>query len=341
MAEPREAKKQPRRDDEEARSGLLATAGCVAAGAILGALAGIIAKGADLDPTAQQGITIFVCIASTAIGLLLVRDARPQESAIGTIVTLLGVAAAVVAALIAVGGIEDEPALGCINTEGPLEVTVSAEAAVLFSRATPASDPKGLLIRGCRVRALRYCVGAQHRDALQEGVYDSRWFVLSDDQGLLASGDTAGTTPREEEPSRCAGSTLEPDQVTFEAAVFDEEQGRVALLAQAPRAAFIGFAIALPDGRFKRLGWDRAPENDLPTVAVAPPEATRGATVIAVACMAFLRPVDGVTDSAALGRGRAPDQPLPTVVQPTAEAAEDAACDAGIPAPPDAGVPLE
>jgi len=72
----------------------------------------------------------------------------------------------------------------------------------------------------------------------------------------------------------------------------------------------------------------------------APEEAQLGVTVVAVACMAFNRPVAAVTDSAPLAAGRAPAAALPTVIQPKpSERPGEAACQAGVPAPDDAGVP--
>lgn len=105
-----------------------------------------------------------------------------------------------------------------------------------------------------------------------------------------------------------------PARVDVEAAVFDIAQRRVSILAKAPRAAFIGFALAMPNGKWKRLGWDRAPENDRPMIADAP-DATRGATIIAVACLAFQRPVEA-RDQARLGVGTVAPKDCPSLRNP-------------------------
>jgi hypothetical protein len=298
------------------------------------AVAVTVARAGDFDPTGQRIVTVLFAGGALFVLLIVRRDLCPDP--LSGVLTLTGITGTVVAVLITVGAIEDEPAPGCINTDGPIAATVSGfeGSAVLFSRATPASDAKGLLTRGCKLRALGYCIGASHRDALQEGINDVRWLLLSGRQGLIGAGDIAGTIPRGESAMvKCPGGLDLPDRVDVGAATIDRAQGRVSILARASRAAFIGFALALPDGTWKRLGWDRAPENDVPMIAEVP-EATRGATIIAVACVGFQRPV-AARDQERLQVGTVAPKDLPYVTQPTSQRPEDAACDAGIPDPAD------
>jgi hypothetical protein len=288
-----------------------------------------IVQALGLDPTGQR-VVAFACV-GTALLLLAGNSRVKAGEPVAVIATLLGICTAAVAALGYIGPIEAEPPLGCINSSGEIDATVSGETTVVFSRATPASEPKRLLLRGCQLKAEGYCVGAVHQDALENQVLDSRWLILSDNQGLVPAGRTVGNTPAHAH-KRCAGDVPRPDHLTFTAAELDRAKATVALQAVAPRAAFVGFALEHPDGRWVRLGWDKTPEDDQPLNAPAPAEAVRGAEVAAVACIAFRRS-SGPVRRATLGRGRTDRTDLPVVKQPIWSRPEQAACDAAVPPP--------
>lgn len=309
---------------------LLLVIAYVGAGAIAAVLAVETAQLFGLDPEGQR-VVAFVVVGA-ALVLLAFNPRLRQGDPVAVAATLLGISVAVVGALSYVGPIEEEPALGCINSDGHLDATISAETAVVFSRATPASEPRRMLLRGCQIHPTGWCVGAVHGDVLEQEVRDSRWLLLPDDEGLVASGHTVGTTPPDEEPSKCPGGVGRPDQVDFTAAIVDARSSTVALQARAPRAAFIGFAMRRDDGRWARLGWDKAPEDDVALHAPMPPDAKPGAQIAAVACIAFLRP-SGAVGQATLGRGRAKPTELPLVKQPVAERPGDAACNSAVPPP--------
>lgn len=111
------------------------------------------------------------------------------------LVAVVGLATAAFAALSVTGAVERPPEPGCINTEGDNKATVANEAARLFAGPSPNADPLGLALRGCKLQYGGYWIGEVHRDVSENTVLDSRWLILSDDQRLIASGDTVGTTP--------------------------------------------------------------------------------------------------------------------------------------------------
>ena len=299
------------------------------AGTLAAVLAVEVAKALGSDPQGQR-VVAFACVGSAL--LLLLSNNRVREGGpITVIATLIGGSAAAVAALSYVGPIEAEPQRGCINSDGPFDVTVSGETTVLFSQASSTSQPKGLLLLGCQLKAEGYCIGTVHRDAIEEQVIDTRWLILSEDQGLIPAGRTAGHVPADARKA-CPGGVPPPDKLNFSAAVLDVSKATVAVQAVAPRAAFIGFAFKLPSNRWRRLGWDKTPEDSQPLNAPAPAEATPGLEIAAVACVAF-RHSSGPVRYAKLGRGTTSPTELPAVKQPTSARPEHAACDAAIPPP--------
>jgi hypothetical protein len=293
---------------------------------------GLVDAGRDL-----QRVAAFVCVAGALAVVFSKQDLRPSDS-LGVIATVVGLAVSSVAALGTIGSIDEVPALGCIASEGRLKATISKEAATVWSEATPASPATGfLLLQGCRMKFTGYCLGAVHRDAFEQEVTDSRWLIISDGRGLVASGHTVGTIPEDETPSKCPGSTGPPGPVRFRSAEIDSSTQRIRLFAQSDRAAIIGFAIREND-QWKRLGWDTSAIDEEPVV-VAFPQATTphaGATVAAIACIGYQRP-SGKATSGRLASGDVPASKDPAAepsnVQPTARPMADAACDASVPPP--------
>lgn len=219
----------------------------------------LVARGLGVTRQGQQVIA-FVCIAGALLALSLNASARPDDPA-SFVATMVALGVAGVAALTIIGPIQRDAGLGCIVSDGPIKATISADEAIIFARATPDSDSKGLLLRGCNVGFVGYCIGAVHPDVLQFGLNDSRWMKLSDGQGLVPSGQTVGTTPASLRPSSCPGGVKPPNALAFKGAIVDVVRGRLSLLAQAPRAALIGFAAELPDGRWRRVSSPAGPER--------------------------------------------------------------------------------
>jgi len=211
---------------------------------------GWLGAGRDL-----QRVAAFVCVISALVVVFSKEDLRPSDS-LSVIATVVGLAISSVAALGVIGSIEKVPDLGCVASEGHINVTISKDAATVWSQASPASPATGLLLlRGCQMKFTGYCIGAIHRDAIEQNVTDSRWLIISDGRGLVASGHTVGTIPKEEKPQQCPGSVKPPGVVRFQSAELDSKTARIRLFAHSDRAAIIGFALREGD-HWKRLGWD-------------------------------------------------------------------------------------
>jgi hypothetical protein len=325
MADRKDPDRRPKRKPLHRRAWVRAAAYMV--GGLLVALGAVILmRSLDADRDAQRIAAFFVVVG--ALFLLLRNENIETKDPLTVLATLIGLGGAAVAALTLVGSIETPPPLGCINTDGPIRGTVGAETTTIYARATQASEPQGLLLRGCQLEFEGYCIGSVHFDATVDAVRDTRWMILSGGRGLVASGDTVGTTPRDLGPSKCAGGVPPPDRLVFHEAAIDGTSGLVRLQAVAPRAAVIGFALQLRDGRWRRLGWDKIADDDIPLVARVPAEARVGATVSATPCIAFQRPA-GPTRYARLRRGDAAGR-APFVRQPVGWNPREVACQAGI-----------
>jgi hypothetical protein len=273
----------------------------------------------------QQAIAFF-CIAGTLLFLTLNQRARPEDP-VAAVATLVTLAVAGVGALNTIGPIERDPGRGCILSDGPIKGTIGSDKTIIFAKANFDSDPRGLLLSGCNLGFVGYCIGAVHPDAAEPDVVDSRWLILSGHQGLVPSGQVVGTTPRRP-PDRCPGNRPVPDRVAFKAAVLDPRQQQLTLSAQSPGAAMIGFSLRLPDGRWRRIGWDRGAADDQPLRVPVPSGLKRGSVVAASACVAFQRP-GRATATATVGVGRASGTlQTPGFDEPIHRSPAQAGCDA-------------
>ncbi len=221
----------------------------------------------DLRPTSDAGASLPT----------LVRDVR--LAAVSGLVALTVATAALITGLLG-GGDETDS----------FEMTTAGET-VVFARATPASDTVGLLLSGKEVVAGGYCVGAVHRDVLDDAVLDSRWVIIDRPDGLVPAGGLVGTIPADLAPMNCPGALQPPDKISVLTAVIDRRNERLELKADAPRAAFVGFAVRTTSGGWQRVGWDRAPGAPDPVVLPLPLEAEAPELdrVAAVACIAYRR----------------------------------------------------
>jgi hypothetical protein len=280
-----------------------------------------------------QRVAAFLCVGGALAVVFSKEDLRPADS-LGVIATVVGLAVSSAAALGVIGSIEEAPALGCVSSDGDLRATISNDAATVWSEATPASPATGvLLLKGCQMRFTGYCLGAIHRDAMEDQVTDSRWLILSDGRGLVAAGHTVGTIPEDEQPQPCPGSVQPPGPVSFTSAEIDPRTKRIQLLAQADRAAIIGFVIKNGD-QWQRLGWDTKAMDEEPVVVAFPrgTQAASGATVAAVACIGFERP-SGQLAARPLATGVVPAGQEPSNAQPESDTADETACAASVPPP--------
>lgn len=319
---------------------LLLVLAAVAAGAVLAALAVWLLRNAGATPQLQR-IVAFVCVGS-ALLLAMLRGRVGPDDGLSAAATLIAVSAVAVAALTYVGSVDKDPQFGCINSHGPLDATVSGNVSVVYSRPTAASDPEGLLLRGCEVHAVSWCVGAIHEDAIEAKVFDVRWLELESDKGFVPVGRTVSQRlPDGDRDDDCTGGIAPPKDITFTLAVLDRETGDVGLTATTKGAAFIGFAIRRSDDRWQRLGWDYEADDDQPVVLPPPAAGARaGDEVVAVACLGYQQPAESdgvpVTQRAPLelARGLERDPKRGATAQPLGKTASDAACNSAVPTPP-------
>jgi hypothetical protein len=299
-------------------------------GGLLAALGVVVIMrwaGADRD---MQRIAAFVLVIGALLLLLRSNPAAAQDP-FAAVVTLVGLGVASVGALSFIGSIETPAPPGCLNTDGPIRATVKAEYAVIGSKADLASDPKGLVVRGCQLKFTGYCIGAVHQDEFDPRVPDARWLILPDGRGLIEAGSMAGTIPRDADPSKCPGGVRAPTKIVFSKAVIDEKTERVLLQAVAPRAAMIGFALKRRDGQWQRIGWDPTAEGGGPETLYLPARASVGTTVAATACIALRRPAPAPTKQLSLaGPGRSGTLLKFHVLQPVGSDPREVACKAGI-----------
>lgn len=254
------------------------------------ALAVVVLRAVDASPELQSVAVFFV----VGVALLLVIHAVLTETTepIGILGAAVAIALGVVSALNYLQIIEPDPPVGCLNSHGAIHSSAAADKTIVDSKATSLSDPRALLLPGCALKFTGYCIGAVHGDATQgEDVREARWLILADDQGLVAAGDTVGTIPADTQPSPCRGGLKSPARPAFSSAVADARDSVAEFDERADRAAYVGFAIEQPDRRWQRLGWDRLPADDDPTVLPVPPGTRPGARVAAATCVGVQRPV--------------------------------------------------
>jgi hypothetical protein len=307
--------------------GVARTVGYLLAGLLVGFVVVVVMRSVGADRDAQR-IGAFVSVIG-ALLLLLRSGSIETRDPLAVLVTLLALGAASVSALSFIGSIEEPARLGCLNTDGPIQATVRVSSTV-YSRARLDSDPKGLVLRGCQLRFTGYCIGTVHQNVFDREIPDSRWLILADGRGLVAAGDTVGTIPRHVDPSKCPGGVSAPNALSFTKAVIDERTDRALLLARAPRAAMIGFALKRPDGRWQRLGWNRTAEAGGSETFYLPARASVGSLVAATACMALRRPAGATKQLRLGGPGRSGTPPRFRVTQPIGSQPSDVACDAGL-----------
>jgi hypothetical protein len=304
-----------------ARLIVIAAPVCAALTAVLLALA----KAAGLNPREQF---VVACVTVAALFSILTVSRQVKGEGLTVLSAALALGPLIVAALAFTGSIDPIAPNGCISAKGRYKVSISGETAVVYSRATPASEPKQLLLQGCLIRFDEYCLGTVHRDILEQQVRDSRWIILPHGQGLVAAGFTVGTIP-DVPPSSCPGSVAAPSHVAITKAVLDKHRRRITIVAAAPRAAVIGFAVRA-GGTWRRLGWDQTASDGRGKVFAAPKEAVVGSEVVAVACTAFRRPTKA-TASAPL---KLADQPIRhealALPQPAGARPEAVACDSAV-----------
>lgn len=309
----------------------------VLAGALIAAAAVGLLKILGVG-TQVQRVTAFICVGGPLLWLAERRGIGPEDP-LSRVATLIAVSALAVAALTYVGSVDKDAAFGCINTNGPLDETISGETAVVYSQATPASEARRLLLRGCVVRGVAWCSGAVHQDAIEKRVFDARWLVLSGGQGMVPVGRTVGEPlPEDERDDACEGAIPPPRELALSSAVVDRSSGVLGLTARTKGAAFVGFAIRRSDRRWQRLGWDYEAQDDLPVVLPAPsPPALSGTEVTAVACLGYRQPAihdeKVVAQAGTLSPGRGLRTDRPTAMQPVKATPEAAACDSAVPTP--------
>jgi hypothetical protein len=277
-----------------------------------------------------------LCVVAGLLLVLINEEVKPTDS-FAVLTTVMGLAAATVAALSFVGSIDPPPSRGCI-TGSDYNATVAAEIAIVSARATPVADPVDLALRGCRLKVVGYCIGAVHTNALERQILDSRWLILDDEAGIVAAGAVVGGIPTGSAPQPCPGSRSPPSSPRFEEASYDAKRGMLRLLARSERAAFIGFALRLRSGHWQRVGWDDTPADDEPLVRLALTEGIAvGDAVAAVACIGYHDP-SGTPTQVSLGRGTIHHRSQPVAVaQPVGASPASVACESGIlPASPGA-----
>jgi hypothetical protein len=319
------------------RAGILIVLGVLIIAALLAVGVVALLKAGGATPQLQRAVA-FALIALPLVALGLWRQVGPDDP-LTAAAALIAVSTVVVAALTYVGSVDKDPSFGCINTNGPLEETVSGETSIVYSGATPASTARKLLVRGCELHGVTWCVGAVHQDAIEKRVFDSRWLVLSGGQGLVPIGRTVGAPlPEDKRDDDCEGGVSPPESVDLVLAGLDKRRGVVALRANVPHVAFVGYAIRRSDERWQRLGWDYEADDDVAVVLPAPnPPARPGDEVEAVACLGYRQPAirggSVVSDSARLRYGQGFSTGRPASEQPYASTAGEAACTSSVPLP--------
>jgi hypothetical protein len=256
----------------------------------------------------MQRAAAFICVAG-ALWALIRNEQLEVGDAMRVAATVFALAVSTVALLGIIGSIEEVPPLGCVSSEGKIQATISADTGtIVWTKATPGSDATGLLlVRGCRLKFSGWCLGAIHLNARDTAVTDSRWLILSDGRGLVASGHTIGTIPRGMEPENCPGQVDPPGPVEFREAWVDAKTKRIRLLARSSHAAMIGFAVR-EGNRWRRLGWDTYAVDEQPVTLQFPAgeSVKAGERIAAVPCIAFERP----TNRDVAGAGQAKEKTL-------------------------------
>jgi hypothetical protein len=280
----------------------------------------------------KRGVVVSIGLVVVASTLFVAFSGNKEaRERFAFFVTLSGIASLVVTVLVATGAIEFQPDRGCLSTSGQYSATVSAPKAVLYAKATTSSKPTGMLLAGCQFSYNSYCVGQVHPDALYATVPDSRLLILPG-HGLLPSGQTVGPAPTDSSPSSCAESRAPPDTVVLRSARLVDRKQRLALYAQAPHAAFIGFAAEVAPGQWRRVAWDRTPGDPVGQLALTVDGVHLGTPVFAVPCLGFLHPYGaGAQVELQPGPATRPLEPLPGKAREPAPQSDPsaAACNAG------------
>ena len=237
------------------------------------------------------------------------------------------VAAGIALAVILVGG-EDSP--GC-GGDGAFEMTTYKDGAHLYEKATTASQVLHQVKGGCKARFVSYCYGRVHNDSTFEHVRDIRWLIRAGGEGLMPNGETVGQIPPDVPTQRCPGGFPAPRKFTFTRARISKNGRWVELHARAPRAAVIGFALRLPNGRWRRVGWDDVAGDDAPLHMDLFIKAKPGDKIVSIPCIGWKVPVEAKPKTLALKPGDVRKPTGPFVEQPVKATAVDAACDAGTP----------
>lgn len=295
-------------------------------GLAIALLIGFTVKG--LDGSRGLQVTLAAIGFSSLVLFVIWNEEIGLVEGLGLAIAVIALASTLIGGLVFPGPIESDSGriTRCVDSDGRNEATVSAKNTSIYPEADHASTPVGLLLEGCTFRFDDYCIGTVQTDAQYEGVKDSRWLILSDDQ-LVASAHTVGFIPPDQAPTTCPGGLKPPDRIVFRKAVLSSD-GLLELDATAPRAAVVGFALMREGGRWLRLGWDPSPNDAFPEVFVAPAIARPGDLILATPCMAFGRPI-GPTRQLRLTAGPVEGEPEP-FRQPVHSTAVGAACDAGI-----------
>lgn len=298
------------------------------AGLAWAALEAVKALGGQLIIQEAAALLVFLIV---TVGSVAWVDRRADSAAptvgaeISVVATVIALGVLVLGGLRIAGAVSAPAPVGCINTSGPDHTTIAVQQAVTYKRPTVNSDATGLLILGCRLRFGGYCVGDNVKDQIGE-IFDARWLRLSGGQGYLASAHTAGPPPSADAPrSDCPAPRRHPTIVSV-AGILNPKRSTVRLRARARDTAIIGFVVKESDG-WRRLGWDKAPDDDAATTLSVRPGTAPGLIVRAIPCVGYHQPF-GHFRQIRVGRGPAglahdPFNPE----QPKSHSSMEAACD--------------
>jgi hypothetical protein len=285
-----------------------------------------------------KGATVFVIV--MAVQVVFVARADPEErgidlssrwAVVGALALAIALPTAVAGLLVA---IFDTPSARAACPEGPGRfftrgAVVSGHGPEIHTAASVTSQVTRIISSDCKLPFVGYCIGDVVLDATHPEVPDSRWFILPKGQGLIPSGQTVGNPPAGMRPQRCKGGVSPPNSVTIREAVLDPSGRYIRLGGYSLRAAFVGFALRLRDGRWRRIGWDRGPEDPNSFEATIEPPALDRVEIAAVACVAVDNPTS-IVDLRRSEVGRIPPVRQPfRVRQPTGATPAPVACKPG------------